>query len=183
MRLHIIKGNREERLPRLMKELEAQGITDYELWDGIYLSHSVKASINASHKQIVEYAKLAEWDEVCIAEDDLKFTHQSSWKYFLKQKPFDFDMYLSMIYTGDIDENNYVKKFTGLTLYVIAKRFYDKFLSVSGDGHIDQELAGLGKYIVCNPFVAMQYNGFSSNTGKNEVYDTLLQGRNIYLGD
>lgn len=182
MRLHIIKGNREERLPRLLKELQTQGITDYELWDGIYLPHSIKASINAAHKQIVEYARLAEWDEVGIAEDDIKFTHPKSWEFFLNNKPNDFDIYLSMIYSGEIDENNQVRKFTGMTMYAVSSRFYDAFLSVPDDDHIDQLLAGKGKFIVCNPFVAVQYDGFSSNTGKNEVYGTLLQGRNIFNG-
>lgn len=182
MKLNIIKGQREERLLILMRELQTQGL-EYELWDGIYLPHSVKASINASHKQIVEYARLAEWDEVAIAEDDIKFTHPNSWEFFLNQKPKDFDLYLSMIYSGDIDQNNQVRKFTGMTMYVVGSRFYDTFLSVPDDDHIDQLLSRTeGRFIVCNPFVAVQYDGFSSNTGKNEVYDTLLHGRNIYNG-
>lgn len=183
MKLNVICGNRTERMPRLVDELYKQGIKDYELWEGIYLPHSVKASINAAHKQIVKYARLAEWEEVAIAEDDLKFTHPNSWNYFLSQKPKDFDIYLSMIYSGDIDENNCVKKFTGMTLYIVAKRFYDTFLSIPDEEHIDQALANFGKYVVCNPFVAMQYDGFSGNTGKNEQYETLLQGRNIYFGE
>lgn len=181
MRLNIIVGNRAERLPRLMKELEAQGIEDYELWDGIYLP-SVKASINAAHKQIVEYAQLAGWEEVCIAEDDLKFTHYNSWNYFLDKKPSDFDLYLSMVYLGQPDENNIVKDFTGMTMYVVKKKFYETFLSVDKDEHIDRALGGLGRYVVCDPFVALQYNGWSSNTGKNEVYDTLLRDRKFYCG-
>ncbi len=180
MRLNIIHGNRGDRFPNLMKELNSQFITDYELWPSVYLP-SIKASINAAHKQIVEYARLAEWDYVAIAEDDLQFTSLNSWDYFLKNIPPDFDMYLSMVYLGQPDENNVVKEFTGMTLYVVAKKFYDKFLSVPDDDHIDRLLGGLGRFIVCDPFVAKQYNGFSSNTGKDENYDDLLKERKFLL--
>lgn len=160
-----------------MKEVTSQTVSiDIEFWDAVYLP-SVKAGINAAHKQIVEYAKLAEWDEVCIAEDDLKFSSNNSWEYFLNNKPTDFDLYLSMVYLGQPDENNIVKEFTGMTMYVVAKRFYDTFLSVDPNEHIDIALAGLGTYKVCKPFIAKQYNGFSHNTGKAENYDILLKNR------
>jgi len=182
MKLHIIHGNRRaERLPLLLEQLQSQNITDYELWDGVYLP-SIKAGINAAHKQIVEYAKIAEWPEVCIAEDDIVFTNHNSYKYFLEQKPKEFDIYLSMIYSGHEIKNGCVEKFTGMTLYMVAQRFYDTFLSVDSNEHIDIALSGLGKYVVCEPFVAYQRNGFSSNTGKAEVYDSLLNGRNLYSG-
>jgi len=180
MKLNIIIGKRKQRLSKLMEELDRQGITDFEFWDAIYLN-SVKAGINAAHKQIVEYAKLAEWNEVCIAEDDLQFTNGKSWEYFLAHKPKDFDIYLSMIYLGQPDENNEVKEFTGMTMYVVHSRFYDTFLSVDPSEHIDRALSEIGgKYVVCSPFVAKQYNGFSSNTGKMENYDKLLENR-IFL--
>jgi len=176
MRLNIILGKRKERLPKLLEELNKQGVIDYEFWDAIYLP-SIKASINAAHKQIVEYAMLSGWDEVCIAEDDLVFSSERSWKYFIDNKPEDFDIYLSMVYLGQPDENNIVESFTGMTLYVVHSRFYEKFLSVDSNEHIDRALGGLGKFVVCNPFVALQRNGFSSNTGKVENYDSLLKNR------
>jgi len=180
MRLNIIMGNRAERFQPLMKELNTQCIIDYELWQGVFLP-SIKASINAAHKQIVEYARLAEWDYVAIAEDDIQFTSPNSWQYFLDNMPYDFDMYLSMVYLGQPDENNVVKDFTGMTMYVVAKRFYDIFLSIPDDDHIDRLLGGLGRFVVCNPFVAKQFNGVSSNTGKHEIYDYLLKERKFLL--
>ena len=163
-----------------MKEIESQTIPiDFEFWDAVYLP-SVKAGINSAHKQIVEYARLAGWDEVCIAEDDLQFSSEKSWEYFLANKPTDFDIYLSMVYLGEPDENNIVKEYTGMTLYVVSSRFYDKFLSVDPNEHIDRALGGLGVYKVCRPFIAKQYNGWSSNTGKTENYDELLRNR-IFL--
>jgi len=177
LKLNIILGRRKQRLPKLLEELERQGIEDYEFWDAIYLP-SVKAGINAAHKQIVRYAQLAGWEEVCIAEDDLQFTNEKSWEYFLEHKPSDYHLYLSMIYLGEPDENNIVKEFTGLTLYIVKSDFYEKFLSVPGDDHIDHLLSKTGgKFVVCKPFVAKQFNGLSSNTGKWESYDKLLKNR------
>lgn len=138
---------------------------------------SIKASINAAHKNIVRFAQFAGWKEVCIAEDDLEFTSPCSWQHFMKNKPKEYDLYLSMVYLGQPDENNIVKDFTGMTMYVVHSRFYDIFLSADPDEHIDRALAGLGKFVVCNPFVAKQSNGFSSNTGKMENYDELLKNR------
>lgn len=181
-RLNIIVGNRPERVPLLMEELQRQGITNYKFWDGVYFRHSVKASINEAHKQIVRYAKLAEFGDVLIAEDDFIGTHPDSFKFFISQTPKEYDMYLSMVYLGQLDEQNRVKSFTGMTLYSVHSRFYDTFLSVDPEEHIDRALAGLGDYHVCNPFAFIQRNGFSSNTGKGEVYDTLLQGRNLFGG-
>ena len=180
-RINIICGNRSERMPRLMKEIETQGITNYKFWDGIYESHRhAKENISLAHKQIVEYAKLAEFESVIIGEDDLMGTHPDSWKYFLQHRPSDFDLYLSSVFVGEIDENNEVKDFCGLTLYIVHSRFYDKFLAADPHDHLDRALSGNGKYIVCQPFTFIQYNGFSSNTGKDETYDNLLQGRNLF---
>lgn len=180
MRLNIISG-RGERRGDLMQELDRQGISDYELWDGIYLP-SVIESINTAHKQIVEYAKVAEWDEVLIAEDDFVGTHENSFKFFLSKKPPEYDIYLSQIYLGDIDGDNRVKSFTGMTMYFVSSRFYDIFLSTSRIQHIDVALGGLGDYHVCQPFPFIQRNGISSNTGKYETYDELLRNRQLYKG-
>lgn len=167
-------------MPLLLNELERQGISEYEFWDGVYLP-SVKASINAAHKQIVELARLAEYPEVCIAEDDFVGTHPGSWEYFLSQRPKEYDIYLSMVYLGDIIEGR-VRDFTGMTMYCVSQKFYDTFLSVDPSEHIDRALAGLGDYHVCHPFAFIQRNGFSSNTGKMEEYDQLLSSRILYNG-
>ncbi len=175
-RLNVIIGNRAERQPRLMRELETQQITNYSLWDGVFWP-SVKESINEAHKQIVRYAKLAEFGEVIIAEDDLKMSRPGAWQYFLSQKPKDYDLYLGGIFLGQPDENNIVTEFTGLTLYSVHSRFYDTFLEVEPTEHIDRALAGKGKFVVCNPFVCTQYDGVSSNSGQFEKYGELQSSR------
>ena len=171
-----------ERNIRLIAELSSQGIKNYTIFPAIHDIRSVKKGINLAHKSVVEYAQLADFDEVCVMEDDVKFTHYNSFNYFLSQKPIDFDLFLAGIYVGDILKGGMVKSFCGFHCYVVAKRFYELFLSVPEDYHIDRAMEGLGKFIVCNPFAAIQYNGKSSNTGKYENYDSLLAGRKFYLG-
>lgn len=182
-RLNIITGNRPERMPLLMEEIERQGIVNYKFWDAVYKRDSIKAGISEAHRQIVAYAKLAEFSDVMIAEDDFVGSHPDSFKYFLANRPQQFDLYLSQVFLGDLDEENRVKDFTGLTLYIVHSRFYDKFLSVSPQEHIDHELSRIGgQFYVCNPFAFRQRNGYSSNTGKDENYDSLLERRNFFCG-
>ena len=170
----------QERLVRLLNELESNNINNFELWEGTVDQYSTKRGINKSHKQIVEYAKLAKWDEVLIMEDDVRFCGKDAFNYFLDNKPQDFDIYLSGIYLGEILPDNSVKSFSGLHCYIVHSKFYDTFLSTPDDEHIDRALANLGTYKVCNPFAAVQYNGFSSNTKKEENYDELLKSRSLY---
>jgi hypothetical protein len=179
LRLNILAGNKSGRIPILLKELDNQGIEDYRIWQGLFLP-SIKESINRSHKQIVEWAWENDLDEVCIAEDDILFFDKGAWDYFLNQKPNEYDLYLGMIFLGQPDQNNTVKDFTGLTIYCVHKRFYSRFLTTKDDEHLDVALKNLGEYYVCNPFIATQHNGISSNTGKWEDYDRLLEGRPIF---
>lgn len=181
MKANIIYSDRcQDRLPRLLKELEGQGIGYYELWEGIVDKYSTKKGINQSHKQIVEYAKLADWNDVLIMEDDIRFCGKGAFDFFLENKPKEFDIYLSGIYLGEIMPDNTVKSFSGLHCYIVNSKFYDKFLATPDDEHIDRALSNLGLYKVCNPFAAIQYNGFSSNTKKEENYDFLLENRDLY---
>lgn len=182
-RLNIITGNRPERIPLLMEEIERQEVTNYKFWDAVYNRNSIKAGISEAHRQIVAYAKLAEFPDVLIAEDDFVGSHEDSFRFFLHNRPKQYDMYLSSVFLGDLDENNMVKEFTGLTMYFVNQRYYDKFLSVNPNEHIDHELSRIGGiFYVCNPFAFWQRNGWSSNTGKDEDYSQLASGRNFFVG-
>jgi hypothetical protein len=169
-----------ERHERLLAELSAQGLTDYQIFPAIHDIRSVKRGINLAHKYVIEYAQVAGFEEVCVMEDDIRATDLDSWNFFLANKPEDFDIYLSGIYLGDINPDNTVREFSGFHCYVVKSKFYEAFLSVPDDEHIDRALAGLGRFVVCNPFAFIQYDGVSSNTGKYESYSRLLQGRNLY---
>lgn len=182
MKMLIIHNfEREDRFNLLMDELSKQGIYDFKLIPSVHDVMGVKHGINKAHKNCVRYAKDHKLDEIIIAEDDVRFTHPDSFQYFLKNKPQSFDLYLSGIYLGDIVDGK-VKSFSGLHLYIVHSKFYDKFLSVPTDEHIDRALGGLGDFHVCYPFAAIQYNGYSQNAMCDMNYDSLLQGRELFNG-
>ena len=54
---------------------------------------------------IVQWAKDNGLKEVCIAEDDLGFTCDDAWRYYLENKPEKFDVYIGGSYV--IDNNQY----------------------------------------------------------------------------
>src|SRR5574338_29290 len=122
------------------------------------------------------------FEEVLIAEDDFKLLGAGAYQYFLNNVPDDYDIYLGGIMDGSIDENNIVTDFfCGLTLYMVHERFYDKFLSIHKFGNLDRLLAGMGKFVVCNPMVVSQHGGYSDN--KKQIvqsYDQKLIGRNLW---
>lgn len=169
-----------DRFDKLMNEFKEQRINKFKFFHAVYDSHSVKRAINLAHKQCVKYAKENALKEICIMEDDVHFTNKNSFKYFLDNKPEDFDIYLSGIYLGEILEDNSVVNFAGFHCYIVNERFYDTFLSVPNDEHIDRALGGLGKYYVSSPFTAIQHNGFSYNTKMEMNYDDLLIGKELY---
>ena len=64
-----------------------------------------------------------------------------------------------------------VKRFAGLTLYVVHQRFYETFLQLPDDKHLDQALDNKGKYVVCDPMIITQHDGYSDNHKKIMEYD------------
>lgn len=171
-----------DRLVTLQKELKVQGIadTDYELWDGVIHETIPFKGISQAHKRIVRDAALKKLPKVCIAEDDIRFCDKGAWQYFLDNEPEDYDLYLASVYTGHIDEKNETKDFSGLTLYMVSQKFYPTFLALNELNHIDRSLFKKGKFVVCNPFAAIQYNGLSDNKKRVMNYDSYMNGRIFY---
>lgn len=183
MPLHILHlSNRIDREKSFKKELKEQNISDYKVWEGIIDAHTPCRGISKAHKQIVKFALDNSFPEILIAEDDLKFTSKGAFDFFIKNKPTDFDIYLSGIYSGEINADNEVKDFSGLTFYIINQRFFGTFLSMPENENIDRCLSNKGKFIVCNPFTVIQYNGFSDNVKRYCNYDTYLKGRDLFEG-
>jgi hypothetical protein len=174
--------NDTERLKRLTVELSNQGIDRYTIFPGIHDRLSVKKGINLAHKSVIEYAQLAGFEEVCVLEDDIKFTHPNSFQYFLESKPDNYDLYLGGYYVSKANADKTLYSFSGFHIYLCHSRFYEKFLSVEEDAHIDRAMEGLGKFVVSPKIVAEQFDGKSSNTGKEEVYGHLMAGKEIYKG-
>jgi hypothetical protein len=183
MRLNII--NLPERIDRRISadhQMQEQGITDYEYWDGIKDPFMSFRGICKAHKQIVSHAKQNGLSSVCIAEDDIIFTAPNAWSYFLDNTPEDFDIYLGMIYQGTLVNNRVADFWCGMTLYMVHERFYDRFLSIRETNNIDRELSkmrGSFRFMVCDPFVCEQMDGYSDNKKKEATYGHLLEGRRV----
>ena len=183
MTINIIHlSNRIDREKSFCKELYEQNISDYKIWEGISDAKIPYRGISKAHKQIVKHAQDNSLQEILIAEDDLKFTSTGSFEFFLKNKPKDFDIYLGGIYFGDLNIDNTVSDFSGLTFYIINQRFFETFLSIGEDDNIDRGLKNKGKFVVCNPFVVIQCNGFSDNMKRYCNYDSYLMGRKLFKG-
>lgn len=177
--LNVIYDERRfEKYEPLVAQFEKYGI-DYRIRPCVLIDDVVK-SINASHKMIVREAKEKGLKEVYIGEDDLMFTCDDSWNYFLKNKPDNFDIYIGGTYFIDAPENwkpplIKVKYYVGNHLIVVHEKYYDTFLSVPDNEHIDMAQGGRGDFVVCFPFPALQRPGFSSNSRAEVNYNSMLK--------
>jgi hypothetical protein len=167
-------------------ELARQGI-EAELNFSLNFFSTVEMNINFAHKLLVKLALEHGEPEVCILEADVWFPAADGWQYFLQHKPDDFDLYLGGVYglsalakarltPGVVP----VHTFAGMHCYIIAAKYYDKFLSVPDDQHIDLAQAGLGKFMVCYPFAALQREGWSANSRKKEDKNVGLKMEDVY---
>lgn len=165
----------------IKKEIERQMLSAV-WWTGIVAGGLPCVSINAGHKQIVRYAKHRELQQVTILEEDVMFTHPDSWAYYLDNMPKSFDVYLGGTYglVPGIHRPVITTHITGLHCYTIHSRFYDRFLSVSDNAHIDVALDGLGEYIVCYPMIALQHPGWSSNNKGKVNYNKTIPESFLY---
>ena len=176
--IHLAK--RADRFDLLKKELQDQKIENYKIWEGIIDPIIPMRGISQAHKQIVRYAQSEKLTEILIGEDDLHFTEKGGFQFFINNKPLDYDIYLGGIFDGEIKKDNTVDDFSGLTLYLINERFYNIFLSMPENHNLDRALRNKGKFLVCNPFVVFQHNGFSDNVKQLCNYNAYLKDRTLF---
>lgn len=178
---NIIHNSKDkERKDRLTLEFHRQKwVPEVRFWPAVFLEKPYMGIMEA-HKQVVRWAKENNEPCVWIMEDDIRIPNIYGLEYFLENQPDDFDIYLGGIYSGSILQNNLVHTFAGLHCYLVNERFYDKFLNLPPTAHLDRALRGKGRFVVCNPFAAIQHNGFSYNTGKTENYDHHLTKYKIH---
>ncbi len=171
--LHL--PDRADRYIHIMNQMAIQE-ADFVLHPGI---RHIKTftGVSRAHKAIIKKAKEDRLPMCCVCEDDTEFSDPLSFKYFIDNIPDDWDLYMGCIYHGEIKPDNTVRDFSSLTLYIIHERFYDKFLSAPENIHLDRALAGLGKFVVCNPFVCKQIDGYSDNSKKETKYNEKYMGR------
>lgn len=173
--------HRADRLTLLKKELERQKIRDYKIWPGIKTARP-SFGIAMAHQQIVRWAIQENLPEITIAEDDIRFTADGAFTYYRQNKPSTFDLYLGGITYGEILHDNTVTDFAGTHLYTIHQNFYSTFVDQNGEMDIDRALKNKGRFVVCNPMVAIQRNGFSDNRKKVMDYSIYFKGRSLYQG-
>ncbi len=188
----IINPNKPIPNATLYNELDRHGI-DAKFWEPIYDSQNVVRSINLSHKQIVRFAVEHHLPEICIMEEDVMFTAKDGWFYFLANKPESFDLYLGGAYglndkAWDRIANTkgavLINNFAGLHCYIINESYYEKFLGLPDDIHIDNQ-PGMGVFYVCAPMPALQHPGWSSNAQQHVNYNgdpRVLPPKCIYYG-
>lgn len=176
MTLNIIHlQDRPDRLKLLNQEIDNQSINDYRVWNGIRNDNAPWTGISQAHKQIVRHAQKAGLPQILTGEDDIKFTSPGAFDYFLKNIPENFDLYLGGIIYGELSADNTVGDFSGTMLYLLHHRFYEVFLSLPEDRHLDRALAGKGRFVVCHPMVAVQHNGYSDNLKRMADYEPYLK--------
>jgi hypothetical protein len=181
MKLNIIHlPHRTDRLRILNNEIKEQQIVDYKIWEGILDNELPSRGISNAHKQIIYFAKKEKHPEVLIAEDDIHFTAFGAFKYFLNNKPKNYDIYLGGITWGKIKQDNSVDDFSGNTMYIVNERFYDTILSVPDNKDFDRAVANKGKFLVCNPMVVVQHNGFSDNQKKYIDFEPYTRRMNLF---
>jgi len=164
---------------RLLKEFYEQGIDDFIFHPATVLKDCVVDSIAESHKAIVRQAKEEGLPEVIVAEQDISFTCPTAWHYFMSNKPKEFDLWLWGSYIIPLSNN----QVCGFQLYIVAEKFYDAFLSVPKNQHIDTYMNELkGDYKYCYPFPALQRSGFSANNKCEVNYNSILSEQDIYKG-
>ena len=112
----------------------------------------------------------------------MKFTAPGAFRYYLQNKPQDFDLYLGGITFGQIMPDNSVSDFSGFHLYTINQKFYETFLSQDGVTDIDRSLNGKAMFIVCNPMIAIQRNGYGDNRRQQMNYSIYFKDHSLYQG-
>lgn len=173
-----------KRSQRLFHVLSTQGLElnkDVQIFSAIMDNTMPRRGILRSHKSIVNYAKQKGLLEVMIMEDDLRFLSSKSIEIFLninKLIPKDCDMFMAGLYDGIIDKT-YSKyaavsgQIAGLHCYIVKEKFYDQYLDAPEDFNIDYTLSEVLKATIYTayPMLVMQYDGYSYNTQKDQVYN------------
>lgn len=181
--MHVINlYKRTDRAIALINQFKTHPVP-VMFWEGVLSEKTPAANINKAHKAIVQYAKDKGLPYVIIAEDDIVFADKGAWEFYLKNMPTDFDLYLGMVYSAQVEGNRIINGFSGLTLYAINSRFYDFFLSMPPAVHIDRHMGQYAykyKYFICPEYVCYQSGGYSDNLKRQMTYEPLLEGKVMY---
>jgi YHS domain-containing protein len=180
---NTIVESRKKRILSIAQQSKRHGFA-VKFWEGI-VATPIYTAINLAHKKIIQFAKDNKLPEVCVMEDDCVLTSPGAWEYFIYNKPKEYDLYLGGVYQAEMKEGRILNGFSGMTLYFVHEKFYDTFLSVPEDYHIDRNLGNIAfkhDYRVCHPFVCIQIGGYSDNLRKQTSYESFYEGKEFYGG-
>jgi hypothetical protein len=176
-----IVESRKRRVLSVAQQSKQHGFP-VKFWEGVVAS-PVYTAVNRAHKRVVRFAKENNFPEVCVMEDDCILTSPGAWEYFLRNKPKEYDLYFGGIYQAEMSNGRILNGFSGMTLYFVNEKFYDTYLSIAEDYHIDRNLGNIAfehDYRVCHPFVCKQIGGYSDNLRKEVDYSEFYREREFY---
>ena len=171
---HIIHDfSRADRMENILKQAEEQIIVI--LLCPAYTKEATPViGCAKSHKAVVRFAQSEKYPMVLIMEDDVEFTAPGAFKHFLLNIPMgEFDIYTAGVY-GDVkvkfghksnSEQGFdiiIDRISGTHCYIVHSRFYDKFLTLPDNEHLDQSISAAADTIyMCHPMAALQMPGYS----------------------
>jgi len=169
---------RTDRMENIIQQAAEQGF-QYELWPAIMDAENPARGCHLAHRAIVQHAKDQNWPAVWIMEDDIMFTASGACDRFLYTIPpsLYYDIYTAgsigthkFWHRGDYD---YPKTISGTHCYIVEEDFYNSFLSMSADEHLDIAIGKTcypeGKMpgrspllVLARPMYALQQPGYSN---------------------
>lgn len=182
---------RKERLQSAIDEINYGFLNKFFYIQKGFIDTTPQLGIAQAHMSCIRRAKLSEWKNVLIMEDDIEFRIGSlrHMQKCFKHTPEDYDILLGGIYSGnDIVKpyseywNKTGNMFCGLHFYVVNEKAYDKLLSYSGTGHYDHFMSGLPlNCYTAKKMFAMQRNGYSDNNKREYDYMQILEAAKAEL--
>lgn len=186
-KLVINLPSRHDRMAHFMDEFEYinQGGDSFKIIPGV-IAESPKLGIAEAHMNCIKLAKENNWENVMIMEDDVRFQAKNKTIEYVQNAlhnlPEKWDILLGGAYEVHNPEPynqhwNKIGEFCGLHCYIVNKSFYNQFLTYKPGHHIDRWLnrSGNNNVYLSDKFFAIQIDGHSDNTGKDENYQYKLK--------
>ncbi|GEM65672.1 hypothetical protein SF1_36540 [Sphingobacterium faecium NBRC 15299] len=176
---------RYDRRIHIQNEFEKRNEFDFRIVSAT--QHNIGAiGLWKTMRNIIEQAKMENYDYILICEDDHQFTDNYNESLFIKTihdaNKLQADLLLGGVsYFEDAVELDkglfWLNKFTGTQFFIIYKRFFDIFLNITlnDDDNIDLKINEISDQIYClYPFISIQKEfGYSDVTQKNEGSGTV----------
>lgn len=169
----IHNPDRKDREQHMLEQIAEQSMA-HMLWPAFRNEATPIIGCSKAHKNIVQFAADHDFESVCIMEDDVEFTAPGAFRHFLLNIPQQpFDIYTAGVY-GDVKVKSghksnteqgfdiIIDRISGTHCYIVHSRFYEKFLALPDNKHLDQSISAAADTIyMCHPMAALQMSGYS----------------------